>query len=122
MILLSNGKPMGGLPLLTKTPSRQRIVHSEFVILRPADNNCKCDETDRHLSAEPVDARECQQFCTKSDVDHQQSKTGIGIQNTSPVKPAIFFFYNDQLINKAQPVTVELKNVSLDRGAESCVQ
>lgn len=118
MILLSNGKPIGGLPLLTKTPNRQRIVHNKLsssVRRTTIVNAMKLTAIFLLSLLMRVNANS---FAQKVTLTTNKAKLESVLKHISR-QTGYLFFYNDQLINKAQPVTVDLKSVSLNEALKA---
>lgn len=118
MILLSNGKPIGGIPSFTKTPIRQRIVHNN---LRPSVrrttivNAMKLTAIFLFSLLMRVHATSYAQKVTLTAKDAKLES----VFNKISRQTGYLFFYNDQLIRKAQPVTVDLKDVPLEQALKA---
>lgn len=118
MILLSNGQPIKGLPLLTKTPDRKRIMHCELsssVRWTTIVNAMKLTAIFLFCLLMRVHATGYAQKVTLDAKNASLESVFKKITNQT----GYVFFYNDQMIKRAKPVTVDLKNVSLQQALSS---
>lgn len=118
MILLSNGKPIGGIPLFTKTPDRQRIVHDKLrssVRRTTIVNAMKLTAIFLFSLLMRVHATSYAQKVTLTAKDAKLES----VFNKISRQTGYLFFYNDQLILEAQPVTVDLKDVPLEQALKA---
>lgn len=118
MILLSNGQPIEGIPLITKMPNRQRIVQTELLssVLRTTI-----------VKAMKLTAIFLLCLLMRVHATGYAQKVTLTVRDASlesvlkkiTKQTGYVFFYNDQIIQKAQPVSVILKNVQLEQALKA---
>lgn len=118
MILLSNGQPIKGLPLLTKTPDRKRIMHSELSSSVRWTTIVKAMKLTVFFLFCLLMRVHATGYAQKVTLDAKNASLESVFKKITK-QTGYLFFYNDKLLQMSQPVNANLKDVPLEVALKS---